>query len=874
MYFDTSLLDVLHVHGLQAVRRQPWLVVKNTTRTQGWKIHLTAVPVEAIALLEVVIPILKQADVAFKLAESQTALIRLNDGSFGATQIGKFITIYPETDDIACALTLQILAATEGFNGPQITSDLWLGGIVYARFGAFNPILHRNRLGQLERKIVSDDGVLINDSYATPSRKSKSPLMQLVKDYSAAASLTTTKGLFGPGYLLTDVLQAHAKGSVFRAVDLRNPKTLAGVVIKEGRFKCCSDAYGRDITDRLQHQFQLHNTLSGIVPTPKAMDCFEVHNNRYLVIEYVSGKDFSADIGVPWLDRTHEQKRIVLGRFTRVARSLLSLHDCGLVHRDLKPSNIRIDADEKVWLLDLELAHAIDAKNVPFLQGTPGYMSPQQEKGKHPCFADDVYSFGCCLFHVLSGVHPQALPALLAKESQEAIQSQLQSVPLQLVALISLCCAARPIDRPTTGQLLQILIDICDGFTAVEDSQIAKRRHRVSKAEIEKSLLECSASLADDMLVDPASGLWLSHSLDNPGTTEVLISANRGVAGGVYASSRMIKAGFATQKLRSRAETATRFLLADAETSDSAMPGLHFGQAGVAVALTEAIHTGLVDDSPKVRQRISKALNHPLDWPDVTHGAAGQGIAALQCASMLNNRTFLIEARRCADYLVSRQEADGSWVMPAGVDGMSGYTYYGFAHGLAGIIYFLAACSTRLGESAYEAAARRGTDCLTRGAIFSGDLTVVNWPWGPRNPAMWNWWCHGSVGISLAYLAMFELTQEKSFADIATRALESIPAHLRSLSVGQCHGLAGIGEVYLEARRVLKSSKWREKAFDVAHQIILLSNHSESGCTWSVDDSKQPTADLMVGNAGVCHFLLRMSHHGSTNSFPLLLPHV
>ena len=74
-----------------------------------------------------------------------------------------------------------------------------------------------------------------------------------------------------------------------------------------------------------------------------------------------------------------------------------------------------------------------------------------------------------------------------------------------------------------------------------------------------------------------------------------------------------------------------------APAPDAGMPGLHFGEAGVAVALSEAIDAGLLARTELVNAFLHKALAGPLDWPDLTHGAAGQGVASLYCADRLSD---------------------------------------------------------------------------------------------------------------------------------------------------------------------------------------------------------------------------------------------
>lgn len=102
-------------------------------------------------------------------------------------------------------------------------------------------------------------------------------------------------------------------------------------------------------------------------------------------------------------------------------------------------------------------------------------------------------------------------------------------------------------------------------------------------------------------------------------------------------------------------------------------------------------------------------------------------------------------------------------------------------------------------------------------------------------------------------------------------ALGACPAKLRSDSLGQCHGLAGVGEVYLEAYRILRDECWRERAADIATVLVALFRR-RSRHPWQLLSGELPAyADgLMLGTAGILHFLLRHYDPAAMASAPLL----
>src|SRR5271166_7108196 len=75
-----------------------WIYVSHRQpiwRSEGWKLHVSAGRANADEVLRRVLPVLLQETASFKIAPSIEALDRLNQGRAGHSQVGKFITVYP-----------------------------------------------------------------------------------------------------------------------------------------------------------------------------------------------------------------------------------------------------------------------------------------------------------------------------------------------------------------------------------------------------------------------------------------------------------------------------------------------------------------------------------------------------------------------------------------------------------------------------------------------------------------------------------------------------------------------------------------------------------------------------------------------------------
>ena len=155
----------------------------------------------------------------------------LMQGVLGPTQIGKFITVYPPSDAESRSLADELTAATQHFEGPEVITDLRLGRVVYARYGGFNADQERDRLGHVFSVLHDDAGASRRDERAVPfvpPRGVINPFADLVERQRISLNAPDKGKLFGPGYLLLDVIKRRATGSVFLALDMRDSDECCG----------------------------------------------------------------------------------------------------------------------------------------------------------------------------------------------------------------------------------------------------------------------------------------------------------------------------------------------------------------------------------------------------------------------------------------------------------------------------------------------------------------------------------------------------------------------------------------------------------------------------------------------------------------------
>src|SRR5207253_2574613 len=103
----------------------------------------------------------------------------------------------------------------------------------------------------------------------------------------------------------------------------------------------------------------------------------------------------------------------------------------------------------------------------------------------------------------------------------------------------------------------------------------------------------------------------------------------------------------------------------------------------------------------------------------------------------------------------------------------------GFAHGAAGILYFLAEYAAVSGDKTVNARFETGVERLLARASRDSQSSAYEWPYSDTDPVKWKWWCHGSPGIALLFLRLFERFRDHRYADIARDALRQHPPAVR-----------------------------------------------------------------------------------------------
>jgi len=96
--------------------------------------------------------------------------------------------------------------------------------------------------------------------------------------------------------------------------------------------------------------------------------------------------------------------------------------------------------------------------------------------------------------------------------------------------------------------------------------------------------------------------------------------------------------------------------------------------------------------------------------------------------------------------------------------------------------------------------------------------------------------------------------------------LRSLPLFPNPNDLTQMDGLSGLGELYLEGAKVLKSEEWQARADRIVQLIYhLLLQDDKCAGYWCMNTSDEAPPSLLTGCSGVAHLLLRYQHPESVN---------
>ena len=170
---------------------------------------------------------------------------------------------------------------------------------------------------------------------------------------------------------------------------------------------------------------------------PRVEATYELPDQFVVVYDYVPGQTVEALVKERGTLPEADASRIAC----EVCEAAGVLHELGVIHRDISPRNIVVSSDG-AHLIDLGIARlrvegAVRDTNA---LGTYGFAAPEQYGFEQTDARSDVYSIGCVLGYLVTGLVPNA------DGYQEALTDE-GRVSAQLRGVIQRACSFEPSSR-------------------------------------------------------------------------------------------------------------------------------------------------------------------------------------------------------------------------------------------------------------------------------------------------------------------------------------------------------------------------------------------------------------------------------------------
>ncbi|HWG26264.1 class III lanthionine synthetase LanKC [Actinospica sp.] len=620
--------------GWSAAETGDWrhlLPAEHALPDQGWKIHVSATPDSAGAVLDAVWEHCVAAGLAFKFLSSPTALFLRNSKYAERGSSGKFATVYPADEDELERTLKQLDDVLAGQPGPYILSDLrYAAGPLYLRYGAFTARRCQDESGESVPAIADPTGRLVPDrrgpAFAPP------PWVRLPDFLAPHLQARGADSLADLPYTIEKALHFSNGGGVYQGTDKRNGRK---VVLKEARPHAGLIGDGRDAVARLEREREVLRLVAGSGAGPEVLDWFELGEHRFLVLEFVEGRTLNTVFGerFPLIGRAPDPAVLraytawALGIQVKVEKAVAALHERGVVFNDLHLFNIMVRPDDSVTLIDFEVAAPL-AQAGRQLLAARGFAAPRGVTGP----AVDDYALAClrlALFLPLTGLLP--LDRGRARALADAIRGEFPGIPSEFLdEAVRRIGAAEPAGQRTPAGVPARAVD-----APITGGDWPRARSAMSAAIAAMASPERADRLFPGdirQFAHPGAGLGIAHGA-------------AGVLYALHAAGAQVPAEYEHWLLRRAAEPPRDIRL-----------GFYDGVHGIAYVLDLLGHRDaalrLVDLALAERwQRLG---------PDLTEGLAGVGLNLLHFAGRVGDRGLYgaaIEAGRLATELLAQQDA-------------------------------------------------------------------------------------------------------------------------------------------------------------------------------------------------------------------------
>ena len=215
-----------------------------------------------------------------------------------------------------------------------------------------------------------------------------------------------SKLLLGDRYRALELIGQGGFGRTFLAVDEYKPSK-PRCVIKQFYPQIQGANNIQKAADLFEQEAMRLDELGQHPQIPELLAHFTQDNRQYLIQEFINGQNLLQELEAEGIFQEAQIRQLL----ESLLPVLEFIHSQQVIHRDIKPANIIRRSNRELILVDFGAAKFANETALLLTGttiGTPGYLAPEQARGK-ACFASDLYSLGVTCLYLLTQISPLEL---------------------------------------------------------------------------------------------------------------------------------------------------------------------------------------------------------------------------------------------------------------------------------------------------------------------------------------------------------------------------------------------------------------------------------------------------------------------------------
>lgn len=767
---------ILTKNKIAFVRNKIFLKVQYSGKTLpdfGWKIHVSAVPSNAEMILDQVSAYCHANRITFKVMLDPVVLARNLSKSGKRSSSGKFITIYPLSEEDFVFTIRDLGEMLKIYNGPYVLSDKRYEDckVLYYRYGRMN-VKEKRYINNKWCHVIEGPNKELFIDEPIPRYTQPSWITDPLEKYNDKTAIN--EKFCNGKYTILGVKHMSNSGGVYVA---KEENTQEIVVLKEARPSLAILKNGVDAIKLRKNEMEILKVLADCPAVPRLRDQFYEWEHFFISVDYIEGKTFHQIVTDPiFIDNKfsnpHLNLKLGISIFIEILKSLHSVHQCDITIGDISGYNVMITPTGQVKFIDFESATNKEmAFDASYFMETQGFRYHKLKKDLSNRFEVDIEGVGLLFlsFFYNTGSFYSIAPGNIRRILDGLLKDSVITKEIFEI-LKEMIFSAHHFQYDLTMEKL----------TNKRDMLLEKRTktHNSYKTPLLKNKVGVTLQKAYESMLNNAC-LDSSERVFRFVNQEKKLSLWRGSLGVLLTIEKLEKVlSLSSSRTDEISDKLNRFM----DQSDIVNPSFFDGKAGIAL--------GTHISQRLQKQPIDKTLITNVKEINLYEGICGIGLAYLHIYRLNKaDNDLLRQASLIGEEVVER------------INNLNEKQFsvqeLGFYNGLSGVSYFLLELyEDTKNQIFFDKAYQVLEHCINSTVSINDSLYV---PFSPKTPKYHTGFL-GNGGVALALAKLISLQPSQDHYDLLQSLMKPMyNPYITGISYG--NGLAGNLKILLALKR-------------------------------------------------------------------------